>query len=280
MSAVSSQNDLKAVRDALEKIIAANEAARRICYDRNDFFNENFLRFSVHDLHLSLEKTAKRKLPKLVEEVLADFKFTAHYGSWAIAKHDAPYFLLCELPRPETEIIGIKYTALGYAGKLMPLGAEEEIPAPVEKPKKEKKPVELSTPAVRTYLKPKKELVEEDDQPVAVAVRTKVDKTLLETSKRKKEVEKLSPEEKRKSSGVYQQLNEVLMQFPFDVLATLAETLNIGELDPDHEKAVNDILNFVDYDNVRDAAENVGVTLKARTSADAALLEFLIAQSK
>lgn len=275
MSAVSSQNDLKAVRDALEKIIAANEAARRICYEKNEFFNENFLRFSVHDLHLSLEKTAKRKLPKLVEEVLADFKFTAHYGSWAIAKHDAPYFLLCELPRPETEIIGIKYTALGYAGKLMPLGAEE-IPAPVEKPKKVKKPVEL--PTVRVKPESKKELVE-DDQPVAI-VRTKVDRTLLETSKRKKEVEKLSPEEKRKSSGVYQQLNEVLMQFPFEVLATLAETLNIGELDPDHEKAVNDILNFVDYDNVRDAAENVGVTLKARTSADAALLEFLIAQSK
>lgn len=279
MSAKNSQNDFEAVRSALESIFEENEVTRRRLYEKGELFNDNFIRISVVDLHRSIENTSRRKLPKLVENVLADFNFRGIHGDWALVKHDAPDFTLIELPHSATNVVGITFSAKGYKGNLIELGDETfgkpEAPAPQpEKPKatppKNKKEV-VSKPTES------KKQVEEEVQHEAVE---RAPATLLDNKRRRVKAEKLSPEERREASGTYQQLKFLLLSLPMETLTDLAETLNIGDVTAPVQNAVNEILEYLDFSSVVDAAENMGITLKARNSADAALLEFLINQSK
>jgi len=281
MSAENSQSDFEAVRSALVSIFEENEVTRRRLYEKGELFNDNFIRISVVDLHRSIENTSRRKLPKLVENVLADFNFRAIHGDWALVKHDAPDFTLIELPHSATSIVGITFSEKGYKGNLIELGdesfGETEKPAPIaakpvkakETPPKNKKEVVKPTES--------KKQVEEEVQHEAVE---RAPATLLDNKRRRVKAEKLSPEERREASGTYQQLKFLLLSLPIDTLKELAETLNIGEVDAPVQNAVNEILEYLDFPTVVDAAENMGITLKARNNADAALLEFLINQSK
>lgn len=275
MSAVISQSDFDAVRAALVTIFDANENVRRGLYESGALFNDNFIKFSVADLHKSLKDTPLRKLPKIVEKVLGDFNFRAINGDWALVKHDAPDFTLIELPNSATNIVGITYSKDGYKGKLIELGetdfGEKEIKAPAKAPAKEVKP------KARSVVVNKKDTLQEEFEPAAVA---KAPDSLLDTRRRRDKVDRLSPEERRESSGTYQQLKFVLLSQDLESLNELAQTLNIGELEGSTQEAVNELLKFLDFESVRDAADNMGITLKSRNNADAALLEFLIAHAQ
>ena len=271
MSAVISQSDFDAVRAALVSIFEANEAVRRGLYEKGELFNDNFIKFWVVDLHKSLESTPRRKLPQLVEKVLGDFNFRAVNGDWALVKHDAPDFTLIELPHSATSVVGIVYSKTGYTGKLIELG-ETDFSEPEEKPKKETE--------VKPKGRPVKTENKKQEEEIAPAEVAKAPDSLRKTRKRLDEVDNLTPEERRQTSGTYQQLKFVLLSQDLESLNELAETLNIGELEGTTQEAVNELLEFLDFESVRDAADNMGITLKARNNPDAALLEFLIAQSK
>lgn len=276
MSAVISQSDFDAVRAALVNIFEANENVRRGLYEKGELFNDNYIKFSVADLHKTLENTPRRKLPQLVEKVIGDFNFRAIHGDWALVKHDAPDFTLIELPHSATSVVGIVYSKNGYTGKLVELG-ETDFSEPEEKPKKEKPVKEAKE------VKPKGRPVKAENklqEEFAPADVEKAPDSLRSTRKRMDEVDSLTPEERRQTSGTYQQLKFVLLSQDLESLNELAETLNIGELEGNTQQAVNELLDLLDFESVRDAAENMGITLKARNNPDAALLEFLIAQSK
>ncbi|AXG66702.1 hypothetical protein JA13_299 [Dickeya phage vB_DsoM_JA13] len=277
MSAVTSQNDFDAVRTALESILKANEDARRGLYEKGELFNDNFLKFSVSDLHKSLQNTPRRKLPQIVEKVLGDFNFRAIHGDWALVKHDAPDFTLIELPHSATNVVGVTFSKDSYKGKLVELG-DTDFAEPVVK-EKVKPPAKQRTKKVIAKKEEVKSnsVVQEEVEPEHVE---NAPASVLEVKKRRAAVEKLSPEDRRQSSGTYQQLKFVLLSMTKETLDVLAETLNIGELEPTVRGAVEDILRFMDFESIRDAADNMGITLKARNNADAALLEFLIVQSK
>lgn len=273
MSAVTSQSDFDGVRAALVSIFEANEAVRRGLYEKGELFNDNYIKFSVADLHRTLENTPRRKLPQLVEKVIGDFNFRAIHGDWALVKHDAPDFTLIELPHSATSVVGIVYSKNGYTGKLVELG-ETDFAEPEEKPKKEK-PVTEVKPKGRPVKTENK--LQEEFSPADVE---KAPDSLRSTRRRIAEVDSLTPEERRQTSGTYQQLKFVLLSQDTESLNELAETLNIGELEGSTQQAVNELLDLLDFESVRDAADNMGITLKARNNPDAALLEFLIAQSK
>lgn len=281
MSAENSQSDFEAVRSALVSIFEENEVTRRRLYEKGELFNDNFIRISVVDLHRSIENTSRRKLPKLVENVLADFNFRALNGDWALVKHDAPDFTLIELPHSATSVVGITFSEKGYKGNLIELGDETfgKPEAPVApKPEKPKAtPPKNKKEVVSKPTESKKQVEDEEVQHEAVE---RAPATLLDNKRRRVKAEKLSPEERREASGTYQQLKFLLLSLPIETLQELAETLNIGDVTAPVQNAVNEILEYLDFSSVVDAAENMGITLKARNSADAALLEFLINQSK
>lgn len=268
MPAKKSQTDLTELRNMLENAFNSFLSASLM---HNDL-NTNFIQLDPSMFHKLIGTEPRRKLPQFIESILAENGFIMVFGEWVIARHAAKCISLIRMPKRNEKCIAITEKNLWLASLVSTVGNQSTFVE--EKPANEKK-------AKPVKVKQEPELTVEDKDEIE-KVRHSVNDIdpVLKLKRQRLAREEMTEEERRESSGTYQQLKFVLLSFDIGTLISLGESLNIGSLDSTIQGAVNDILDFIDFDLVATCAENMGISLRARNNADAALLELLIAQSK